>query len=400
MGETYMKMALALAERGRGWTSPNPMVGAVVVKDGKVVGKGFHQAAGEPHAEIYALDEAGENAKGASLYVTLEPCNHVGRTPPCTKAILKGGIKRVVAGMKDPNPRVTGGGLDFLTSQGLDVTVGVCEDECRRLNEIFIKYVTTSLPFVILKCASTLDGRIATRTGDSKWITNPESRKFVHELRHTVDAVMVGIGTVAKDNPQLTTRIEGSKGSDPVRIILDTHLSVSPEAKLLHLSSGSDTLIVTSRPVEAEKRKVLESSGVRLLAMDCYEDQIDLKTLVKELIQEEPFFVWLPTYSEYENQEEYLNHNKKGYVPWVVCPSSEGRLDEDDPLGSICAMRRPHFAESILRTFSLGTDDPFRRIWKNSSGKPMAHSDACIAVTNMKTKDRIWVSASSAQISS
>jgi diaminohydroxyphosphoribosylaminopyrimidine deaminase/5-amino-6-(5-phosphoribosylamino)uracil reductase len=278
-----MKMALALAERGRGWTSPNPMVGAVVVKDGKVVGKGFHQAAGEPHAEIYALDEAGENAKGASLYVTLEPCNHVGRTPPCTNAILKGGIKRVVAGMKDPNPRVTGGGLDFLTSQGLDVTVGVCEDECRRLNEIFIKYVTTSLPFVILKCASTLDGRIATRTGDSKWITNPESRKFVHELRHTVDAVMVGIGTVAKDNPQLTTRLEGSKGSDPVRIILDTHLSVSPEAKLLHLSSGSDTLIVTSRPVEAEKRKVLESSGVRLLAMDCYEDQIDLKTLVKEL---------------------------------------------------------------------------------------------------------------------
>ncbi|MBW1739868.1 MAG: bifunctional diaminohydroxyphosphoribosylaminopyrimidine deaminase/5-amino-6-(5-phosphoribosylamino)uracil reductase RibD [Deltaproteobacteria bacterium] len=278
-----MKMALVLAEQGRGWTSPNPMVGAVIVKDNNVVGKGFHQAAGGPHAEIHALKEAGDKARGATLYVTLEPCNHKGRTPPCTQAILKSGIKRVVAGMKDPNPRVTGGGLAFLKSQGLDVSVGVCEDACRRLNEIFIKYVTTSLPFVILKCATTLDGRIATRTGDSKWITNPLSRQFVHELRHTVDAIMVGIGTVVKDNPQLTTRLEGRRGSDPLRIVLDTHLSISPDARLLHLGSDSDTLIVTGRSASAEKKRILEKPGVRFLALDDDRGQIDLTALVSEL---------------------------------------------------------------------------------------------------------------------
>ena len=278
-----MKMALALAERGRGWTHPNPMVGAVIVKNGKVIGKGFHQAAGGPHAEIYALEDAGENTKGATLYVTLEPCNHTGSTPPCTQAILKSGIRRVVTGMKDPNPRVAGGGLDFLKSQGLDIAVGVCEDGCQRLNEIFIKYVTTALPFVILKCAATLDGRIATRTGDSKWVTSPRSRQFVHELRHAVDAVMVGIGTVVKDNPQLTTRLKGRKGSDPIRIVLDTHLSIPLGAKLLHLSSDSDTLIVTSRSALPEKKMALERTGVRLVAVDCHEDQIDIKALAKEL---------------------------------------------------------------------------------------------------------------------
>jgi diaminohydroxyphosphoribosylaminopyrimidine deaminase/5-amino-6-(5-phosphoribosylamino)uracil reductase len=278
-----MKMALSLAERGRGWTSPNPMVGAVVVKDGKVVGKGFHQAAGAPHAEVYALQEAGDNAKGATLYVTLEPCNHAGRTPPCTHAILKSGIKRLVAGMKDPNPHVTGGGLGFLSGQGLDVAVGVCEEECRRVNEIFIKHAVTTLPFVILKCAATLDGRMATRTGDSKWITNSRSRQFVHELRHAVDAVMVGIGTVIKDDPRLTTRLEAREGSDPMRIVLDTRLSIPRQAKLLHLSSDSDTLIVTNFSATAEKRRLLERANVQVLTMNGHEDQIDLKALVKEL---------------------------------------------------------------------------------------------------------------------
>lgn len=283
MDVTYMKMALELAEQGRGWTSPNPMVGAVIVKDGTVVGKGFHQTAGGPHAEIHALNDAGEKARGATLYVTFEPCNHTGRTPPCTQAILKNGIRRVVAGMKDPNPQVTGGGLAFLTSQGLDVSVGVCEDECHRLNEIFIKYVTTSLPFVILKCAATLDGCIATRTGDSKWITNPLSRQFVHELRHAVDAIMVGIGTVLKDNPRLTTRLEDRKGSDPIRIVLDTHLSISPNVRLLHLASDSDTLIVTGSSAPAEKRRMLERPGVRLLALKDVRGQVDLTALAREL---------------------------------------------------------------------------------------------------------------------
>jgi diaminohydroxyphosphoribosylaminopyrimidine deaminase/5-amino-6-(5-phosphoribosylamino)uracil reductase len=278
-----MKMALSLAERGRGWTSPNPMVGAVVVKDGKVVGKGFHRKAGGAHAEIHALKEAGDQARGATLFVTLEPCNHVGRTPPCTKAIVESGIKRVVAGMKDPNPGVTGGGLDYLAHRGIDTAVGICENACRHLNEAFIKYIIAGVPFVVLKCATTLDGRIATRTGDSKWITNARSRQFVHRLRHEADAIMVGIGTVAKDNPSLTTRLDGAEGSDPVRIILDTHLSISPEAKLLHLESSSDNLIICDHSVAPEKRKDIEKTGARVLTVDCSEGRIDLKALVRKL---------------------------------------------------------------------------------------------------------------------
>ncbi len=283
MDETFMKMAIELAEQGRGWTSPNPMVGAVIVKDGTVVGKGFHQAAGGPHAEIHALHEAGNKAKGAILYVSLEPCNHTGRTPPCTQAILKSGIKRVVAGMRDPDPRVAGGGLAFLESQGVDVSVGVCTDMCHRLNEVFIKYVTTSLPFVILKCAATIDGCIATHTGDSKWITNPLSRQFVHELRHAVDAIMVGIGTVLKDDPQLTTRLEGREGLDPMRIVLDTHLSIPQDARLLHLPSDSDIFIVTGNTASTEKRRVLEALGIRFLSLDDKQGKIDLTALVREI---------------------------------------------------------------------------------------------------------------------
>jgi diaminohydroxyphosphoribosylaminopyrimidine deaminase/5-amino-6-(5-phosphoribosylamino)uracil reductase len=281
--EDFMKMAIELAEQGRGWTSPNPMVGAVIVKDSTVVGKGFHQAAGAPHAEIHALRNAGEKARGATLYVSLEPCNHTGQTPPCTHAILESGIKRVVAGMRDPDPRVTGGGLAFLESQGVDVSVGVCEDLCRRLNEIFIKYVTTSRPFVVLKCAATVNGCIATHTGDSKWITNPRSRQFVHELRHAVDAVMVGIGTVLKDNPRLTTRLEGRDGKDPMRIVLDTHLSIPQDARLLHLSSDSDTLIVTGNAAPVEKTGKLKELGIRFLAVDDDQGQINLPALVREL---------------------------------------------------------------------------------------------------------------------
>jgi diaminohydroxyphosphoribosylaminopyrimidine deaminase/5-amino-6-(5-phosphoribosylamino)uracil reductase len=283
MHETYMKMALALAEKGRGTTSPNPMVGAVIVKNGKVVGEGFHEKAGGPHAEIHALIQAGENAREATLYVTLEPCNHAGRTPPCTEAILKSGIRAVVAGMTDPNPAVAGGGLAFLEQHGLTTTVGVLEDACRRLNEAFVKYVTTGLPFVILKCASTLDGRIATATGDSKWITNSRSREFVHGLRHAVDAIVVGIGTVKTDNPSLTARPAEIQGNDPLRVILDTRLSIPLDAKLLHLSSPSDTLIITSRSVAPEKRKALEKLGARVLAVEARQGRIDLLNLMREL---------------------------------------------------------------------------------------------------------------------
>ncbi len=205
----FMKMALDLAVKGEGSTSPNPMVGAVVVKDGQVVGSGYHKIAGGPHAEVNALEAAGELAKGATLYVTLEPCNHTGRTPPCTRKILELGIERVVAAMKDPNEKVAGGGAEFLEQNGIRVTIGVCEEQARKLNEAFIKYIRTGRPFVMTKCAATLDGRIATRTGDSRWVTGETARRFVHRLRHRVDAIMVGINTIRTDDPSLTTRLTG-----------------------------------------------------------------------------------------------------------------------------------------------------------------------------------------------
>ena len=197
----FMTMALELAELGAGFTSPNPMVGAVVVKNGRVVGRGYHRAAGMPHAEVEAIDDAGEEARDGTIYVTLEPCNHTGRTPPCTEKIIAAGIRRVVAAMPDPNPDVTGGGNAYLASRGIKVSCGIREEAALRLNESFVKYVRTRLPFVILKCAATLDGRLATGSGDSKWITGPKSRQFVHRVRHEVDAIMVGTGTVKADDP-------------------------------------------------------------------------------------------------------------------------------------------------------------------------------------------------------
>lgn len=284
MNEPYfMKMALALAEKGRGCVSPNPMVGAVLVKDGRVVGKGWHRAAGQDHAEVEAIRDAGGQARGAVLYVTLEPCNHTGRTPPCTEAVIAAGIREVVMAMEDPNPHVAGGGARYLASRGIQVRSNVCGDEARRLNESYIKFVQTGRPFVVMKTAATLDGRTATRTGDSKWITGPAARRCVHRMRHEADAILVGIGTVRADNPQLTTRLEGIRGRDPVRIILDTRLSIDEEAEVLRPNpSGTETVIVTGPGCCDKKRQRLEQRGVRILRMESA-NGIDLKTLMPEL---------------------------------------------------------------------------------------------------------------------
>lgn len=279
----YMKMALSLAEKGRGFTSPNPMVGAVVVKDGKVVGKGRHEKAGLPHAEVNAIDDAGAEAEGATIYVTLEPCNHYGRTPPCTEKILQAGIKRVVVALDDPNPGVKGGGLEALKAQGLETVSGIYEKEAAKQNEVFLKYIQTRLPFVILKNAVTLDGRTATRDGDSKWITNPLSRRFVHMLRHEVDAIMVGIGTVRADNPSLTTRVEGFNGKDPIRIILDTHLSIPEDANLLQLESNSDTVMICGKNIPQDKKKRLVEKGAQVIETKLNNGLIDLKALMPRL---------------------------------------------------------------------------------------------------------------------
>ncbi len=276
----YMKMALDLAENGRGYTSPNPVVGAVVVKDETVVGKGWHRAVGTAHAEVNALTDAGKAAEGATIYVTLEPCHHYGRTPPCTERILSAGIRRVVIAVADPNPNVTGGGADYLQQQGLEVTIGVCENAARQQNEAFFRFIRTGRPFVILKCASTLDGRIASRTGDSKWVTGPASRQYVHELRHAADGIMVGIGTVKADNPSLTTRLEGKNGVDPHRIILDTRLSIPEDVKVLQAESISDTIIVFNKSDDLEKPERLAKKGVELVHAPLKDGWIDLSAVM------------------------------------------------------------------------------------------------------------------------
>jgi len=280
--EYFMKMALNLAKKGQGYTSPNPMVGAVIVKNGKVKGKGYHRFIGQAHAEVNAIEDAGPRARGATLYVNLEPCNHTGRTPPCTRKIIEAGIKRVVVAMKDPNT-IAAGGSAYLRRHGIEVLTGVCENQAARLNEAFLKYTKTGLPFVTVKCAATLDGRIATRTGDSRWVTGEKARRYVHRLRHATDAILVGIGTIQTDNPRLTVRLNSFKGADPVRIVLDTHLSISPDASILNLDSNSDTILITGNTVSEAKKKRVVKKGVRLIVQPVKNNQVDMKSLMVDL---------------------------------------------------------------------------------------------------------------------
>jgi diaminohydroxyphosphoribosylaminopyrimidine deaminase/5-amino-6-(5-phosphoribosylamino)uracil reductase len=279
----YMKMALKLAARGAGWVSPNPMVGAVVVKGGKVVGRGYHRRAGLPHAEIEALQAAGEAARGADLYVTLEPCNHQGRTPPCTQAILMAGVRRVVIATRDPNPRVTGGGADFLADRGVEVAVGLLAAEARRLNEAWFHFVETGRPWVIAKAACSLDGRIATVGGESQWLTGPAARTLGHRLRHRVDAIVVGIGTVLADDPQLTARLPRRPGRDPIRLVLDSRLRLPLAARMLHLDSEAPTWVATTNQAPQETIRALEGTGAQVLVLPGDAGRVSLLALLEEL---------------------------------------------------------------------------------------------------------------------
>jgi diaminohydroxyphosphoribosylaminopyrimidine deaminase/5-amino-6-(5-phosphoribosylamino)uracil reductase len=278
-----MRLALRLAARGLGRTSPNPAVGAVVVRGGTVVGTGYHEAAGGPHAEINALAAAGDLGRGGTLYVTLEPCNHHGRTPPCTEAILRSGVGRVVVGCLDPNPHVTGGGAEVLRGRGLEVEVGVEEEGCRRLNDAFIKHVTTGLPLVMAKVAASLDGKIATRTGDSRWISNERSRRFVHRLRSMADAVLVGVGTVVADNPKLTARVPAGERRKPLRVILDTHLRTPLESWVVTSAEEAPTVIATGPEPDWERLAVFEKQGAEVLPLPLEEGRVSLPALLKAL---------------------------------------------------------------------------------------------------------------------
>ena len=257
--EHYMSLALSLAGKGRGTTSPNPMVGAVVVKDGTVAGQGYHKRAGEDHAEVIALREAGETARGATIYVTLEPCCHNGMTPPCTEAIQKSGIRRVVAAMRDENPIVNGKGIARLQERNIETTVGVLEDNARKLNEVYLKYIKNGIPFITLKMAITLDGRIADPSGTSRWITGSETRHRVHRLRAWSDAVMVGIGTVLADDPALTVR--DVEGSDPLRVIVDSHLNTPLDAKVI---GDKNVIIATTESAKKSQLLSFEKRGIEI----------------------------------------------------------------------------------------------------------------------------------------
>ncbi len=279
----YMKRALKLAEMGIGFTNPNPLVGAVIVKNGKVIGEGYHEVYGSHHAEINAFKNATEEVKGATMYVTLEPCSHYGKTPPCARAIVENGIKKVVIGLKDPNPLVSGKGIKILQDAGIEVVTGVLEEEGKKLNEVFLKYITTSTPFCVMKTAMTLDGKIAAYTGDSKWVTGEASRKYVHQLRHRLAGIMVGIGTVLVDDPMLTTRLEGVNSRDPVRIIVDTSAKISLEAKVLNLSSNAKTIIATTEKANQDKIRELKEKGAEIIVTPLKNNSVDLTYLMKIL---------------------------------------------------------------------------------------------------------------------
>lgn len=284
--EKYMGLALELSLKAKGLTSPNPLVGAVVVRNRKIISTGFHKRAGLEHAEVVALRKAGPRAKKATLYVTLEPCSSFGRTHPCTEAIIKSGVKKVIVGMVDPNPKHRGRGLKILKNHNIDVISGVLEKSIRKINQPFVKYIARAIPYVTLKIAQSLDGKIATKTGDSKWISSIASRKFAHKIRDDFDAIMVGINTVLKDNPLLNT--QKKKGKKFYKIILDTNLKVKSSMRIFSDSSRFPVIIVTSKESlinNNRKIRTLINSGSIILGVDKKEGLLDLKDLLKKLAQ-------------------------------------------------------------------------------------------------------------------
>lgn len=279
----YMRRAMELAEKSAGYTNPNPLVGAVIVKGGRIIGEGCHKVYGGPHAEIEAFMHAAEDVAGAVMFVTLEPCSHFGKTPPCARAIIEKKIAKVVIGMEDPNPLVAGKGLKCLKDHGIEVVTGVLEREVRKMNEIYIKYITEGRPFCILKTAMTLDGKTATHTGDSRWISNELSRQFVHGLRHRVSGIMTGIGTVLTDDPELTTRLKDSTGKDPVRVIVDSTARIPLESKVLNVNSKAGTILAVTENADKDKLNAIRQKGAEVIINPQKDGHVDLQHLFGKL---------------------------------------------------------------------------------------------------------------------
>ena len=273
----YMDLTIKLAEKGKGLTSPNPMVGCIIVKRGRIVGKGWHKKAGTEHAEVLALNDAGKKAINSTMYVNLEPCSHWGRTPPCTERIVEAGVREVIIGMEDPNPLVDG--FRELKFRGLKTKIGILEKEAKKLNEAYLRYIRTKRPFVLIKVAMSVDGRIATKTGDSKYITSKEARTYVHQLRSEVDAVMVGLNTVLRDNPELTPRLV--KGKDPMKIVVDSNLKIPKNCNLIK-NPAKLIIAVTSKAKKGDIRK-MQQKGVTIILAKSKMGMVDLQDLMKQL---------------------------------------------------------------------------------------------------------------------
>ncbi len=279
----FMRRALELAAKGKGFTSPNPMVGAVIVKKGRIIGEGYHRRAGDKHAEIVALESCVEDPRRGALFLNLEPCCHTGRTPPCAEAIIRAGIKRVVAAMEDPNLLVKGKGFELLRHSGIEIEVGLCRQEAEELNEKYIFFIKHKRPFVMIKAALSLDGKIATPTGKSRWLSSPEARKYVHQLRLEYDTIMVGINTVLRDDPRLTARLPDAEKKEIFRVVLDSKLRIPLQCHLVRQKRGGEVLIFTTPAAPTERIEQLRSLGVKVIIAKEKEGRVDLNYALKQL---------------------------------------------------------------------------------------------------------------------
>ena len=329
--EKYMQRTLDLAARAQGRTSPNPMVGAVLVKDNQIIGEGYHLKAGTPHAEIHALQAAGDAARNATLYVNLEPCSHYGRTPPCADAIIRSGVKRVVVAGLDPNPQVSGRGLKILQDAGIETCTGVLEQEAWKLNLAFFKYIKTRTPLVSLKVAMTLDGKIATSTGDSRWVSGETSRKYVHQLRNVYDAIMVGIGTVLKDDPMLNTRLENKDSRDPIRVIIDSNLDLPHSSKIVKTAKQLKTIVFCGQQADATRKAFLQEAGLTIVQLAVDEDKLPLEEVLRVLGEME--ITTLLVEGGGEINGSLIEKGLIDKVYWFIAPKIVGGRESPTPVG-------------------------------------------------------------------
>lgn len=368
MDEYYMRLALTLAKNSAGRTSPNPMVGAVIVRNGEIVGCGWHKRAGTPHAEIHALNQAGNLAAGATMYVTLEPCCHRGRTGPCADAIIQSGIKKVVVAMQDPNPLVAGCGLTRLKEAGLDVVENVLAEDAARLNEAFIKWISTKMPFVFLKTAMTLDGKIATVNGHSQWISGQQARRRVHEMRNLCDGILVGIGTVLADNPQLTTRLPLG-GKNPTRIVVDSMARTPVTAKVIQ-DGQSPTLIAVGpeAPSERINEIIRKGKNVEILRVPYGPDGLDLRNLLRQLGEREITNIMIEGGAKINFSA--LKANVVDKVYWFISPKIVGGSNAPGPVGGqgIASLDDAHLLEDI-NVESIGDDILVSAYLRNREGR-------------------------------